>query len=107
MTADDEHRLFLETRHEFNAGLCTRLLVHVEGRRVCGHCHLNWMVHHITCDDGLLALRVDEHADMIRRVPGGWQQPYLFADLMLVIDEVDQSCRHDRINGIGEVVDGV
>ena len=62
------------------------------------HRQLNRMVHQITGDHGLLAFRVDVHADVIGCVAGRRQQADFLADLVVVSDVVDQPRGHDRIN---------
>ena len=54
--------------------------VAVEARRPLRVRHLAGMVGYVAGDHCSLALRLDHHADVARRVAGGWRQPHLGRD---------------------------
>src|SRR5216683_7005740 len=64
VTADDERAGIAEALHEVAAGARRLGLVHVEARFGGGHGDLDRVVHQIAGNDGALAARFDQHADM-------------------------------------------
>ena len=60
------------------------------------------MVEKIAGNQCALALGFDHHADMPRRVSRRWHQSYLRANLLVLLNEIDQARIEDRHNQIGE-----
>ncbi len=88
MTADHERAGIAKALHEFAARARCLGLVHVEARFGGGHGDLDRVVHQITGDDGLLAARIDQHADMSRRVARRGDERDLVGEAEVRIDEL-------------------
>ncbi len=71
-------------------------------RRPVGMRQLAWMVGHVAGDHRPLALGLDHHTDVARRVAGGGREPDLRRDHVVQLHQLDEAGIEDRLDAIAE-----
>ena len=108
MRADHQHAAVGVLVDEADAGLASRLLVHVEGRGPPRHRALHRVVHQVAGDDRFLALRGNPHVDVAGRMAVARLAPdppiVSGGDLMVRLDKVGHARGDDRIDAFDHVV---